>query len=145
MIGCVRLFLPAFVLILIAAPSETLAEELHDAPDVVLHCDAANSPGRVRCEAEARAPSQGSIAWGDVQIIKVPEFVAVLRGRIGPHEIVNKDAGGVAWPFAVVAKQRGEGEVVVRVRLLVCEKERCVPREATARAALRVGVKADAG
>ena len=40
-----------------------------------MQCDRAIEPGRVRCTVEARVAAGRTIAWADVEILMLPEFV----------------------------------------------------------------------
>jgi hypothetical protein len=102
------------------------------APRATLICQRVDSPGRVRCDVEARVEPGETIAWGDVVIVRTPPFVGALRGRIGPHDATARDAGVWRWALALVAREKGAGDVEARVRLVVCRGERCAPREAPA-------------
>jgi hypothetical protein len=106
---------------------------------VSLTCDRADGPGRVRCEAEARVSPGESIAWGDVVIVRAPPFSLVLRGRIGPHDATLREPEVWRWAFALVAKERGTGDVEARVRVVVCQGKTCAPREIPIAGKLVVG------
>jgi len=93
-------------------------------------CDRVRAPGRVRCEVEARVGPGESITWGDVVLVRMPPFAGALRGRIGPHDATVREAGAWRWAFALVARDKGEGDVEGRVRLVVCQGKTCAPREA---------------
>ncbi len=98
-----------------------------------MSCEHVDGPGRVRCEVEARVAPGSTIAWGDVVLLKTPEFVGALRGRIGPREAVVHDPEAWRWALALVAKQKGTGDVLARVRLVLCRggtSEHCSPGEA---------------
>lgn len=116
-----------------------------DGPDggvsarVVLTCDRADGPGRVRCEAEARVEQGDTIAWGDVVIVTAPAFSLVLRGRIGPHDATVHEPDVWRWAFALVARDRGSGDVQARVRIVVCREKACVPEEIPVTGKLVVG------
>ena len=104
-----------------------------------LTCDRADGPGRVRCEVEARVSPGESIAWGDVVILRAPPFSLTLRGRIGPHDATLRDPEVWRWAFALVARERGTGDVEARIRLVVCEGKTCTPREVPVTGRLVVG------
>jgi hypothetical protein len=105
------------------------AEPDAGAMGVAMTCERVDAPGRVRCEVEAHAAPGETIAWGDVAIVKTPAMAAPLRGRIGPHEATARDPAGWRWAFALVARERGSGDVEGRVRLVVCRGQTCAPRE----------------
>jgi hypothetical protein len=92
-------------------------------------CERVDAPGRVRCDVEARVVAGETIAWGDVVIARTPPFAAALRGRIGPHDATAHDADLWRWALALVAREKGTGDVDARVRLVVCTAGTCVPRE----------------
>lgn len=98
-------------------------------PPVTMTCEHADGPGRVRCDVEARVGAGESISWGDVVIVKTPPFVSALRGRIGPHDATAHDPDVWRWALALVARDKGTGDVQGRVRLVVCKDARCLPRE----------------
>jgi hypothetical protein len=106
-----------------------------------LVCAPIREPGRVRCEVEARV-SGGTIRWADAEITSVPDFVASLKGRIGPHDATTRDA--TTWRFALglVAKRSGSGTVKARVRAVACtdaQGETCTPLVVVATAEVRAG------
>jgi hypothetical protein len=92
-------------------------------------CERVDAPGRVRCDVEARVGTGESIQWGDVVIARTPAFVGALRGRIGPHDATAREAEVWRWALALVARDRGSGDVEGRVRLVVCKGGACAPRE----------------
>jgi hypothetical protein len=92
-------------------------------------CERVDAPGRVRCEVEARVVAGESIQWGDLVIAKTPAFVGALRGRIGPHDATTREAEIWRWALALVAREKGTGDVQGRVRLVVCRGDACAPRE----------------
>lgn len=102
-------------------------------------CDHADQPGRVRCEVEARVPPGQTIAWGDVVLLKVPPFVTVLRGRISPHDATARDPDIWRWALALVARERGQGDVEGKVRVVICQDGKCAPHEVPVGAHLVVG------
>ena len=107
-----------------------------------LACAPAGEPGRVRCEVEVHAPA-GQIRWADAELATVPELVAPLKGRIGPHDATTKEPNLWRLPFALVAKRSGTGSVFVRVRAVLCtgaaEAESCIPLVAEAGGDVKVG------
>jgi hypothetical protein len=102
-------------------------------------CERVDAPGRVRCDVEARVGAGETIAWGDVVIVRTPPFLGALRGRIGPHDATAREADVWRWALALVARERGSGEVEGRVRLVVCREEKCAPREAAVAARVVAG------
>ena len=92
-------------------------------------CEHVEAPGRVRCDVEASVGPGETIVWGDVVIVRTPPFVGALRGRIGPHEATSRDPDVWRWALALVAREKGGGEVEGRVRLVVCKGTKCLPRE----------------
>jgi hypothetical protein len=91
-----------------------------------LVCEKASGAGRVRCDAEARIAG-ATIIWGDVEILRSPAFASPLRGRIAPLDATVRGEDGWRWGFALVARERGEGEVEARVRVVVCAAGICRP------------------
>jgi hypothetical protein len=102
-------------------------------------CERIDAPGRVRCEVEARVASNESITTGDVIIVHTPSFVTALRGRIGPHEATTREPEVWRWALALAARERGQGDVEARARLVVCRNGACEPREAPIVARVVVG------
>ena len=119
--------------------SAGLARGDQDAATATMTCERVELPGRVRCEVEARVSPGDAITWGDVVIIRTPSFAAALRGRIGPHDATVHDPGVWRWALALVARDRGGGDVEGRVRLVVCRGDRCGPREIDVKGRLQVG------
>lgn len=93
-----------------------------------LTCERADGPGRVRCDVEARVVPGSSISWGDVVLTKTPSFASALRGRIGPRDATVHEPDVWRWPLALVARDKGTGDVEGRVRLVVCQGGKCAPR-----------------
>ncbi len=102
-------------------------------------CDHAEAPGRVRCEVEARVAAGRTIGWGDVVIVQTPPFATALRGRIGPHDATVRDPDVWRWALAVVARERGGGDLLARVRLVVCKEGKCRPETIDVKGRLGVG------
>jgi hypothetical protein len=100
-----------------------------NATRATMTCEHVDAPGRVRCDVEARVAAGESILWGDVVIARTPDFVGALRGRIGPHDATAHEAEVWRWALALVARDRGSGDVEGRVRLVVCKGDVCAPRE----------------
>lgn len=92
-------------------------------------CEHVDTPGRVRCDVEARVAPGEAITWGDVIITKTPAFVGALRGRIGPHDATAHEPEVWRWALALVAREKGSGDVEGRVRLVACKASVCAPRE----------------
>ena len=107
-----------------------------------LTCTPASEAGRVRCEVEAQVPG-AQIKWADAEILKVPDLITTLKGRIGPHDAALKDPQLWRLSLALVAKRTGSGPVVVRVRVVACQtvdgKERCAPMSVEATGQVKVG------
>lgn len=120
-----------------------VAEARADVPPATatMQCEHATEPGRVRCTVEARARAGVAIRWGDVVIRQTAERVATLKGRIGPADATTRDDGVWRWALALVARERGSSDVRARVRLVVCEGERCAPFEADVVVPLEVGAR----
>ncbi len=120
-----------FVLAALAprAASADLGDEDAGGAHATLTCERAPAPGRVRCEVEARVGPGESIAWGDVVLLSMPPFASALRGRIGPHDASVREATLWRWAFAVVAREKGRGEIDGRVRMVVCRGQACSARE----------------
>jgi hypothetical protein len=102
-------------------------------------CARASEPGRVRCEVEARVPAGSVLKWADVVIRKSPPFASPLRARVGPLEASAREDTVWRWAIALAARARGAGEVVVRVRLVVCVKDACATREIETKGDVVVG------
>jgi len=123
------------------AASAALAARAQDAgvPAPTMTCEHVDAPGRVRCEVEARVAEGESISWGDVVIVQTPDFVGALRGRIGPHDATTHEAHLWRWALALVARGPGTGDVQGRVRLVVCRRGTCAPRELPVTGHVHVG------
>jgi hypothetical protein len=122
----------ALAALVATAASGAFAEEDAGSPRATIAtmtCERAATPGRVRCEVEARVGPGESIAWGDVVLVRMPPFATALRGRIGPHDASVREAGLWRWAFAVVARDTGSGEIEGRVRVVVCRDHTCATRE----------------
>jgi hypothetical protein len=124
-------FAAVFVLVALVARAGSGALDPEDAgvAQATLTCERASSPGRVRCEAEAHVGAGESIAWGDVLLLSMPPFATALRGRIGPHDASVREATLWKWAFAIVAREKGRGEIDGRVRMVVCRARACAARE----------------
>jgi hypothetical protein len=92
-------------------------------------CERVDAPGRVRCDVEARVSAGEAISWGDVILTKTPPFAGALRGRIGPNEATTHDAEVWRWALALVAREKGAGDVEATVRVVVCKGVVCAPQE----------------
>jgi len=101
-------------------------------------CDQPAAPGRLRCDVEARG-KQGTIRWADVEVVSAPGFITPLRGRAGPREATTREADLWRWSLGLASRDRGEGEVTVRVRAVVCEGDLCTPAEVVAAGHVKVG------
>ena len=119
----------------------TTAEAQDDAgaPRATMTCERVASPGRVRCEVEARVDPGLAISWGDVTLVGLPPFATALRGRIGPHDAAVREPGVWRWTFAVVARARGSGDLEGRVRVVVCRENACAAKEVSVTGRLEVG------
>jgi hypothetical protein len=102
-------------------------------------CPPADAPGRVKCTAEIRVDGGARIAWADVVITSAPSFVTPLRGRMPPSDATETHDDLWKFAFAIVAKQRGHGELVLRVRAVVCSGDACHPEEKEVRTVVSVG------
>jgi hypothetical protein len=103
-----------------------------------LVCDQPAAPGRLRCDVEARG-HRGALRWADVEIVSVAGFISPLRGRAGPREAATREDDLWRWSLGLVARERGDGDVAVRVRAVVCDGEACAPEVAAAVAHVAVG------
>jgi len=86
------------------------------------------APARVRCAVEVRVGEGQSIGWGDAVLVTIPPFVEALRGRLGPHDLAERDTNKWRWELGLVARANGAGAIGGRVRLVLCMKGVCVPR-----------------
>lgn len=102
-------------------------------------CEHVAVPGRVRCEVEARVPPGRSISWGDLVLLRVPPFAAALRGRVGPHDASVREPSLWRWPFALVARAAGDGQVEGQVRVVVCTDKSCASRDVPVVGRVEVG------
>jgi hypothetical protein len=94
-----------------------------------LVCEAPPGPGRFRCDAELRV-SAGTIQWAEVLVVRTDDFILPLRGRLGPRDASTREADIFRWSLGLVAKGKGTGQVVVRLRAVVCRGAACAPVEA---------------
>lgn len=101
-------------------------------------CDHAAAPGRIRCDVELRTHDV-ALRWADVEVVEVTEFIVPLRGRAGPREATTHEDDLWRWGLGLVARDRGAGDVTVRVRAVVCRNEECGPEETMARGLVLVG------
>jgi hypothetical protein len=119
--------------------SSAFAEEDGGTPRATMTCERVASPGRVRCEVEARVDPGESISWGDVVLVRLPAFATALRGRVGPHDAAVREPGVWRWTFAVVARVKGTGDLDGRVRVVVCRENVCAAREVSVSGRVEVG------
>jgi hypothetical protein len=117
------------VLSLLVPLSLAQATEDGGPPPATLTCTHVSTPGRVHCYVDAQVAPGESIAWGDVVLVHAPDFISVLRGRIGPHDATTRSPSAWRWEFALVAHGKGAGQVEGRARLVVCRDSTCLPRE----------------
>ena len=115
--------------LLAAAAPPAGAQADAGATRATMTCEHVDAPGRVRCDVEARVAAGETITWGDVEIVKTPALASALRGRIGPHDATVREADVWRWALALVAHERGNGDVEARVRLVVCKAGACGPRQ----------------
>jgi hypothetical protein len=101
-------------------------------------CDASIGPGRVRCTADAAVPG-AEIRWADVEIVDSPAFITPLKGRLPPSDAVRRSGDAWLFGFAVVARERGQGELIIRVRVVACQGGTCVPLLGSAKVNVKVG------
>src|SRR6185436_2658566 len=101
-------------------------------------CPPADAPGRVKCTAEVRSDG-ARISWADIVITSAPAFVVPLRGRMPPSDATETHDDLWKFAFAIVAKQRGHGELVLRVRAVVCVGDACHAEEKEVRTVVSVG------
>jgi hypothetical protein len=128
--GMVLLSLPAFAQQRTAPiANEPNAAPQTDAPHATMTCEPVPVPGRVRCEVEARVSPGQSISWGDVVLQRVPPFATALRGRVGPHDASVREPDLWRWPFALVARAKGTGQVEGQVRVVVCRDKSCAAQD----------------
>ena len=144
MVGNTRWLTPAALTLTCGLASQAAAgadtEVLAD-PAVLratLVCDQPAAPGRLRCDVEARG-HRGAIRWADVEIVDVAGFIAPLRGRVGPREASTREDDLWRWSLGLVARDRGDGDVKVRVRAVVCDGGQCSPEVTAAAAHVTVG------
>jgi hypothetical protein len=101
-------------------------------------CDQPAAPGRLRCDVEARG-RQGTVRWADVEVVRAPSFITPLRGRVGPREATTRESDLWRWSLGLAARDRGEGDVTVRVRAVLCEGDACTPEEVVVSGHVKVG------
>jgi hypothetical protein len=103
-----------------------------------IQCEKIPTPGRVKCEVEVRS-SAGTIQWADVQVIRTGPLAAPLRGRVGPRDATSREDEVWRWALALVAKEKGSGEITARVRAVLCKDSRCVAHQVDITAPVDVG------
>ncbi len=123
--------------ILPIVPSAALADDA--APRAALRCDHASAPGRIRCDLEIRVASGSHIRWGDVVLSRAPENFVPLRGRIGPRDATAREDDMWRWAFALVARERGGGDLEGAARLVVCHGDSCDPLVVPVKLRVEVG------
>ncbi len=104
-----------------------------------VECTHATGPGRVRCELEVRVPPGATITWADAVVARTPPFVTALRARVGPLEASARAGYEGRWAIGLAARARGNGEIDVRIRIVSCVKDACVPAEIEAQGDVSVG------
>jgi hypothetical protein len=120
--------LPALAFALFAVlvvPRASFADDA--APRATLRCDRVSAPGRLRCDLEVRVPGGTKIRWGDVVLARAPENLVPLRGRIGPRDATAREDDMWRWAFALVAREKGAGDLEGSARLVVCRGDACDP------------------
>jgi hypothetical protein len=133
--------LPAIAAVVanVVLASAARADTPSTSPDT-MQCDRVSEPGRVRCTVDASSSRGKSIAWGEVEIISVPDFALPLRGRIGPADVATKEPARWRFALALVSKRTGRGEVTARVRIVECtDDKKCTTRESRVSTELVVG------
>lgn len=131
----------ALAILGLGGPFPAFADEIVAAPDVLsatLTCEPLAAPGRLRCDVEARG-HVGVLRWVDVEVVKVPKFIAPLRGRVGPREASTHEDSLWRWSLGLLVRERDAGDVTVRVRAVVCEGDTCTPQIALAVAHVAIG------
>jgi hypothetical protein len=121
--------------------SPVFADDVAADPDVLratVVCESLAAPGRLRCDVEARGHT-GALRWADVEVVRVAKFIAPLRGRAGPREAATREDELWRWSLGLVARARDTGDLTVRVRAVVCDRETCTPQVAFAVAHVTVG------
>jgi hypothetical protein len=112
------------LLLAMAVPHRVRADDAASPLRASILCEAPPAPGRFRCDVEVRV-SSATLAWADVAVVKVDDFILPLRGRVGPRDASAHDADIYRWSLGFVAKGRGSGDVTVRVRAVVCHGSAC--------------------
>ncbi len=106
---------------------------------VAATCERATGPGRVRCDVDVRTSSPHTLRWADVQVVETPRFLSPLKGRVGPLDASVREPELVRFALGMVARERGTGEVRLRVRALFCTENACIPVTHDARARVVIG------
>jgi hypothetical protein len=109
--------------------SSAIADDAGSPLTASIICEAPPAPGRFRCDVEGRL-SSGSFSWADVVVVKVDDLILPLRGRLAPSDATTRAPSLYRFSLGFVAKARGTGDVLVRVRGVVCTGEVCDAREA---------------
>jgi hypothetical protein len=120
------LLLGAWVVLLLSPPAR--ADDASPPLRAFLVCEPPPGPGRFRCDAEVRVPD-GTIQWAEVLVVRTDDFILPLRGRLGPRDASTHEPDIFRWSLGLVAKGKGTGQVVVRLRAVVCHGQVCAPVE----------------
>ena len=124
----------------LSTPARADTQDAGPSPLVVAaSCERAIGPGRVRCDVEARTSSPFALRWVDVQVVETPPFLSPLKGRVGPTDAAVREPELVRFALGMVARERGAGEIRLRVRAVVCEADACTPASQDVRARVVIG------
>jgi hypothetical protein len=131
--------LAAFTALTLSVAPALAQRDAVDAARATMTCEHVAAPGRVRCEVEARVLAGHSISWGEIALQSVPPFATALRGRVGPHDASVREPGLWRWPFALVAREKGAGNVEGQVRVVVCKDKECAAQAVAVIGRVEVG------
>jgi hypothetical protein len=90
-------------------------------------CEKIDAPGRLRCDVEVHPAAGRDMRWSDVEVVSAAPFLLPLKGRIGPGDATAKDRDVWRFAFALVAREKGQGDVTLRARAVTCVEHRCAP------------------
>jgi hypothetical protein len=108
------------------AGAPAVASEPVELVKTAIICEQPAAPGRFHCDVEVRA-RDGRLAWADVEVGSLPDFILPLRGRLGPRDASIHEPGVYRWSVGFVARARQTGDLALLVRAVVCQGADCVP------------------
>jgi hypothetical protein len=108
---------------------------------VVLRCEPAPAPGRVRCALALEVDESLRFTWVDALVVRAPAFARPLRSRVAQRKLSGKDSKAEVL-LALLASGTGRGTFTVRARGVACSRVApsvCRPLSREASIELEVG------